>query len=102
MAKFYYAVKNGRNPGIYNTWSECEQEVKGFENARYKKFKSYEEARDFIGGDNNQTMNLMEVNSKENSLLDIENIKEDEVIAYVDGSFSLDEKAYSYGMVGFS
>ncbi|HZK00726.1 MAG TPA: ribonuclease H family protein [Tissierellaceae bacterium] len=102
MAKFYYAVKNGRNPGIYNTWSECEQEVKGFENARYKKFKSYEEARDFIEGDNNQTMNLMEVNSKENSLLDIENIKEDEVIAYVDGSFSLDEKAYSYGMVIFT
>ena len=48
MTKFYYAVKNGRNPGIYNTWAECEKEVKGFKEAKYKKFKSYEEAVEFI------------------------------------------------------
>ena len=52
MAKFYYAVKNGRNPGIYDTWAECENEVKGFKEAKYKKFKGYEEAMDFIEGDN--------------------------------------------------
>ena len=102
MAKFYYAVKNGRNPGIYDTWTECEHEVKGFENAKYKKFKSYEEARAFIELDDNQTMDLVEDKSKEGSLIDIENIKEDEVVAYVDGSYSLEHKAYSYGIVIFT
>ena len=24
----YYAVKKGRHPGIYNTWEECQNEVK--------------------------------------------------------------------------
>jgi hypothetical protein len=26
----FYAVKSGREPGIYGTWSECETQVKGF------------------------------------------------------------------------
>lgn len=40
----YYAVRNGRHPGIYNTWDECYLEVAGFTNAVYKKFYSLEEA----------------------------------------------------------
>ncbi len=23
----YYAVKNGRNPGIYSTWDECREKL---------------------------------------------------------------------------
>ena len=26
----FYAVKSGREPGIYGTWTECEAQVKGF------------------------------------------------------------------------
>jgi ribonuclease HI len=48
MARFYYAVKAGRNPGIYNSWDECEKEVREFKGAIYKKFRSIEEAQDFI------------------------------------------------------
>ncbi|RWS27327.1 ribonuclease H1-like protein [Leptotrombidium deliense] len=44
----YYAVANGRNVGIYSTWPECDKEVKNFSNARYKKFRSKEEAQRFI------------------------------------------------------
>ena len=29
MAKKFYAVKAGRTPGIYETWTDCEKQVKG-------------------------------------------------------------------------
>ena len=29
----FYAVKVGSHPGIYHTWAECLDEVKGFKNA---------------------------------------------------------------------
>ena len=49
MAKTsYYAVKNGKNPGVYTTWSDCEAQVKGFPGAMYKKFSSYDEANEYI------------------------------------------------------
>ena len=38
MRKNFYAVKVGRQPGIYTTWAECEQQVRGFPGARYKGF----------------------------------------------------------------
>jgi caulimovirus viroplasmin len=45
---YYYAVKVGENPGIYNTWAECEKQVKGYPNAQFKKWKSKEEAEAYI------------------------------------------------------
>ena len=29
MAKFY-AVKEGKKPGIYHTWDECKEQVNGY------------------------------------------------------------------------
>lgn len=48
MTKFY-AVKSGRKPGIYRTWNECEKQVKGFQGARFKSFKTLQDAQNFIG-----------------------------------------------------
>ena len=45
---YYYAVKVGENPGIYNTWAECERQVKGYPNAQFKKWKTKEEAEAYI------------------------------------------------------
>lgn len=45
----YYAVARGRSVGIYNSWAECEAQVKGFSGARYKKFDTPQSAQDFIG-----------------------------------------------------
>lgn len=45
---YYYAVKVGENPGIYNTWAECEKQVKGYPNAQFKKWKTKEEAEAYI------------------------------------------------------
>ena len=30
MAKKFYAVKIGKNPGIYETWEECQNQISGF------------------------------------------------------------------------
>ena len=42
----FYVVWHGVEPGVYSSWSECEQQVKGFEGAVYKSFKTEEEALD--------------------------------------------------------
>ena len=42
----YYAVKNGRVPGIYNSWAECQKQIHGFKNASYKSFTSRKEAEE--------------------------------------------------------
>ena len=78
----YYAVKKGRNPGIYTSWDSCLKEVKGFSGAVYKSFKTKEDA-----------INFMEDTEKK-----IE-VDKDTVIAYVDGSFNLPEKIYGAGVV---
>jgi len=43
----YYVVWEGHEPGIYNSWTACQLQIKGFPNAKYKGFpnkKSAEEA----------------------------------------------------------
>ena len=39
----YYAVKNGRKIGIFETWDECKAQVEGFSGAEYKSFTKKEE-----------------------------------------------------------
>lgn len=47
--KNFYAVKEGRVPGIYRTWAECQEQVNGFSGAVFKGFATEEEAHDFMG-----------------------------------------------------
>ena len=47
----FYAVAKGRQTGVFNSWSECERVVKGFQGARYKKFDSREGAEAFARGE---------------------------------------------------
>lgn len=77
----YYAVKNGRVPGIYNSWTECQKQIHGFKNASYKSFTSRKEAEEFIS-------DKKEIPQMEHGL-----------IAYVDGSFNAKKKVYGYGAV---
>lgn len=79
MSKFY-AVKKGRQTGIFLSWAECELQVKGFKGALYKSFKTKEEANDYL-------------NEQKKS------IDSDGLIAYVDGSYNIKTKEYGYGCV---
>lgn len=48
MGPAYYAVAIGRSSGIYSSWSEVEPFVKGYPNARYKKFRERDAAESFL------------------------------------------------------
>ena len=85
MAKKVYAVKKGRETGIFSTWEECKQKVHGYPGARYKSFPTLKEAQDYLQGTINREM---------------PEISPEEVCtAYVDGSFDQSRKAYSYGCI---
>lgn len=45
----FYAVKQGRAPGVYETWGECQAQVNGFSNPLFKKFHDLESAREWVG-----------------------------------------------------
>ena len=46
MGKKYYAVKEGKNIGIFSTWDECKKQVHGYKGALYKSFSSLQEAEE--------------------------------------------------------
>ena len=47
-SKFYGVARGAEGAKIYNSWEQCELNVKGFKGARYKSFKTKEEASDWI------------------------------------------------------
>lgn len=49
----YYAVANGKQNGIYSSWSECKAQIHGFKGAKYKKFDSKLDAEEFISDNSN-------------------------------------------------
>ncbi|MBQ7498726.1 MAG: ribonuclease HI [Selenomonas sp.] len=48
--KKVYAVKVGRQTGLFNTWAECEAQVKGFMGAKFKGFMTAQEAMAWLAG----------------------------------------------------
>jgi ribonuclease HI len=57
--KKFYVVWNGKNTGVFDSWKECERQIKNYPGAIYKSFSSREEAekaftsnyREFMGKD---------------------------------------------------
>ncbi|KAK5737035.1 hypothetical protein LTR17_006996 [Elasticomyces elasticus] len=47
----FYAVKVGKTPGIYHTWAECLDQVKGFPKSVFKSFTSLTDAQAFVAGE---------------------------------------------------
>lgn len=77
MAKFY-GVKQGYKPGVYTSWAECQEQVKGFKGALYKSFGSEEDAKEFVYGDtdNAQTNNGLSETDIENLTWELYGIRE--------------------------
>ncbi len=80
MSKFY-AVKKGRQTGIFYTWPECEAQVKGYKGAIFKSFVSEKDAQRFLSDEKKEEEDI-------NCLL-----------AYVDGSYNVKTKEYGYGCI---
>ena len=76
----YYAVKEGRKPGIYLTWTECQEQTLGYSGAVFKLFTDREKAELFL-----------------ESRKESEPINSSLPFAYIDGSFCKAAKVYSWG-----
>lgn len=44
----YYAVRRGRNPGIYYNWDDCKAQTDGYSRPIFKSFKNEQDAKDFM------------------------------------------------------
>ncbi len=109
MAKKYYAVRQGRQTGVFETWAECQRQVTGFSGAEFKSFPTKEEAWAFAHPETAESQNAVSrtiratdletgeitssVNAEESALVS------DTVEAYVDGSFVPGRAEFAYGMV---
>ena len=56
MAKKYYAVRKGRQTGVFETWEQCQRQVTGFSGAEFKSFPTKEEALRFAGMEKGATV----------------------------------------------
>ena len=129
MAKKFYAVRQGRVPGVYTTWADCEKQVKGFGGAIYKSFPTEAEARafvddsglslsDFMSAKRSEPKSTQEVKSKSihsrpvNSRSKVQNkvspsvvipdfTQSNHVIAYIDGSYNKGTNTVGAGGVIF-
>jgi viroplasmin and RNaseH domain-containing protein len=84
-AKKIYAVREGRKVGLFDSWAECERQIKGYSGAEYKSFADPNEARKYLGHAVS-TVKTVE-------------LPKEEMFAYVDGSYSSDTGEYSAGIV---
>lgn len=100
----YYAVRVGRKSGIYHTWEDCKAQVIGFAGAEYKKFENLSAAKEFMNFFSEEKGLGKESANAEGKIKDLETeiwntLGEGEAVAYVDGSFHLQNFHYSYGLV---
>lgn len=95
MAKKFYAIQSGfdfnKNEKvenkIVNTWAECLQYVKGVKGAKYKSFESIDDANEYL----NEGNRMLKKSD--------DNYPKDCLHAYVDGSYSVADGRYAYGVV---
>ena len=80
----YYAVKKGRETGIFGSWTECQKQISGFSGAVYKKFNDKKSAENFL-----------HVDTENNNIVD----DLTGLHAYIDGSFSNELQETGYGAV---
>lgn len=91
-SKKIYAVRKGREIGLFKTWAECQKQVIGFSGAEYKSFKTLKEAKAYMDG----------TTEKEEAQIfetDDSNPSTEIIIAYVDGSYDVKKHQYGSGVV---
>lgn len=64
----FYVVWQGNEPGIYKSWAECQQQIKGYPNAKYKSFTALAEAREAFHGEYNDHITKKNAKSKVSSI----------------------------------
>lgn len=90
MAKKIYAVRRGKQTGLFDTWAECQKQVAGYSGAEYKSFTRMEDARAFLQGEGGQ-----EPGQDYRAYLQ----ESGTAVAYVDGSYENTSGDFSCGVV---
>ena len=103
MKKKYYAIKNGRIPGIYETWNEAKEQVEGFSGAVYKSFSTLKDAEKYMSSENALKIESTEIQDSESLNQEVENkiklLQKDEAIAFVDGSYDVTAEVSGFGAI---
>lgn len=96
-----YAVRNGRETGIFDTWAECQAAVKGYPGAVFKGFATRQEAQAYLEESALHTNAVDETAGEQERQLPLPTIpsSEDTLTAYVDGSFHPAGGVYAFGCV---
>lgn len=87
--KKVYAVKRGKNTGIFYQWEECRKAVDGYPGAEYKGFPTVQEAKSYLGV----------ADEGENNIPPAGETAGESLLAYVDGSYDDTLKKYAFGCV---
>ena len=99
----FYAVANGRTIGIFLNWNYCNNSVKKYKNALYKKFNTKEEADNFIKVNEK---NIDDINNNIQNHNIIVNSKDDNIVfnpdyyVYTDGACSNNGKDNALAGIG--
>lgn len=99
LATKYYAVKNGRETGIYTSWAECKAQTDGFSGAEYKSFAKKSEAKEYLGIETKRKPLPPEPNTKQFTPAPIEYSISADCAFYVDGSYNIKTGEYAFGAV---
>lgn len=95
MAKKYYAIKEGKGVSnvILETWEECQRLITGYP-AKYKSFKSKEQAEDYLKGIEENKSVKDSKKSKNNKRSDRKEVKvKKEVKTEIKGAGSIRKKS---------
>ncbi len=99
----YYAVAEGRNIGIFQNWNKVKSSVHGFSGAKYKSFKTLNEAQKYLLITPPDTVNnplydnnVNTVNNDNINNNNINNNNNDKLVVYTDGSCKDKYGGYGY------
>lgn len=81
----FYAVRNGRQIGIFTDWNECKRLVTGYKGAEFKGFVNRDDAVAYINGAEHDEHEIKQ--------------SPDTAVAYVDGSYNVKTKIFACGVV---
>ena len=96
----YYAVAQGRKTGIFTTWPETEQQVRGFTNAIFKSFKTRKEAEAFLKKPSFSPGSAKaEPNKPKKTYPTAETYPNDTIVVYTDGGAIGNPGPGGYGVV---
>lgn len=101
-SKYIYAVRVGRKVGIFNSWGECLEQVKGYPHAEYKKFKREEQklADRYLHGEDIEKKSVEGLTPEQEMELTLQYAKEEgTAVIYTDGSYDNDTKRFSFGYI---